>query len=61
MKKVGAQSIQLENKVYILDTASIVGPKESEGPLCEYFDLCLDDLFTAIETLIEILIYHRIT
>lgn len=45
MKKVGAQSIQLENKVYILDTASIVGPKESEGPLCEYFDLCLDDEF----------------
>ena len=50
MKKVGSQSIQLDNKVYILSSASIVGPKESEGPLCEYFDLCLDDEFWGEKT-----------
>lgn len=50
MKKVGSQTIQLENKVYILSTASIVGPKESEGPLAKYFDLCLDDEFWGEKT-----------
>ena len=50
MKKVGSQTIQLENKVYILSTASIVGPKESEGPLAIYFDLCLDDEFWGEKT-----------
>lgn len=50
MKKIGSQSIQLEKKVYILSTASIVGPKESNGPLCEYFDLCLDDEFWGEKT-----------
>lgn len=50
MKKIGSQSIQLENKVYILSTASIVGPKESDGPLAKYFDLCLDDEFWGEKT-----------
>ena len=50
MKKIGSQSIQLENKVYILSTASIVGPKESNGPLAKYFDLCLDDEFWGEKT-----------
>lgn len=50
MKKVGSQTIQLENKVYILSAAAIVGPKESEGPLAKYFDLCLDDEFWGEKT-----------
>lgn len=50
MKKIGSQTIQLENKVYILSSASIVGPKESEGPLAKHFDLCLDDEFWGEKT-----------
>ena len=45
MKKIGSQTIQIDGNVYILSSAAIVGPKESEGPLSEYFDLCLDDEF----------------
>ncbi len=42
----GKSSIKLENKVYILDSASIVGKKEGEGPLGNLFDLVgTDDLF----------------
>lgn len=29
----------------ILQTATIVGPKEAEGPLAKYFDQCLEDEF----------------
>lgn len=50
MKKIGSQSIQIEKKVYILNTATIVGPKESEGPLHKYFDLCLNDEFWGEKT-----------
>lgn len=50
MKKVGSQTIQIDNNVYVLSSASIVGPKESEGPLREYFDLCLDDEFWGEKT-----------
>ncbi len=43
---VGKASIQLENKVYILNSASIVGKKEGEGPLGDLFDMVgEDDLF----------------
>ena len=45
MKKVGSQSYILENKVNIAATASIVGPKEKQGPLHQYFDQCLEDEF----------------
>ncbi len=42
----GKSSIKLENKVFILDSASIVGKKEGEGPLGNLFDLVgTDDLF----------------
>lgn len=43
MKKIGKQSIQFDNPPTILETASIVGPKESDGPLAKYFDQCLED------------------
>ena len=45
MKKVGIQSYVLQNPVNINSTATIVGPKEKDGPLSSYFDKCLDDEF----------------
>lgn len=43
---VGKSSVQLENKVYILNSASIVGKKEGEGPLGDLFDMVGEnDLF----------------
>ena len=45
MKKIGKQSYKLQNPVTILSTASIVGPKEGQGPLCKYFDQFLEDEF----------------
>lgn len=41
--KIGKQTILLENKPKILKTASVVGPKESEGPINIYFDKKIDD------------------
>ncbi len=45
MKKIGSHTIKFDTPSTILSTASIVGPKESEGPLAKYFDKCLDDEF----------------
>ena len=45
MKKKGNQSYILNTPVNILETASIVGPKEKEGPLHQFFDKCLDNEF----------------
>ena len=42
-KHIGKQSAIFENDIYILETASTVGPKEGEGPLRNYFDVILDD------------------
>lgn len=50
MKKVGNQSYILDNPVTISNTASIVGKKESDGPLAKYFDVCLDDEFYGEKT-----------
>ena len=50
MKKIGSQSIKFDNKISILETASIVGPKEAEGPMAEYFDKCLEDEFWGEKT-----------
>jgi stage V sporulation protein AD len=45
-KKVGVQSIKFKNPPLILSTATIVGKKEGEGPLKDYFDSILtDDLY----------------
>ena len=43
MQKLGKQTIKFDNPPTILDTACIVGPKESDGPLAQYFDQCLTD------------------
>ena len=36
-KKIGKQTIKLENPPKIISTYSIVGPKEGEGPLGEIY------------------------
>ena len=50
MKKVGNQTYMLDHPVTILETSSIVGKKESDGPLAKYFDVCLDDEFYGEKT-----------
>lgn len=45
MHKIGKQTIAFDTKPTIVTTASIVGPKEKDGPLSKYFDKCLDDEF----------------
>lgn len=45
MEKLGLQTIKFNHPPTILDTACIVGPKESEGPLSKYFDKGLEDEF----------------
>ncbi len=43
--KIGKQTIKLENTPKILQTSSMVGPKEKQGPLSIYFDLDTKDIF----------------
>ena len=50
MKKVGKQSIIFDTPPTILETASIVGPKEMNGPLAQYFDKTLEDEFWGEES-----------
>ena len=50
MKKIGNQTIIFNTPPYILETSSIVGPKEAEGPLAKYFDQCLEDEFWGEKT-----------
>ena len=40
MQKNGKQTIKFEHPPTIVDCATIVGPKESDGPLAKYFDKC---------------------
>ncbi|GIM28111.1 stage V sporulation protein AD [Clostridium polyendosporum] len=42
-KRIGKQTVKLQNPPKIITTTSIVGPKEGDGPLGEYFDLILKD------------------
>jgi len=50
LQKLGKQTIKFDNPPTILDCASIVGPKESEGPLEKYFDITLEDEFWGEKT-----------
>ena len=50
MTKIGLQTIKFYSAPYILETSSIVGPKEAEGPLAKYFDQCLEDEFWGEKT-----------
>lgn len=45
MKKLGKQTFKLANPVTIAEAATIVGPKEADGPLAKYFDKCIEDEF----------------
>lgn len=46
VKKIGAQTVQFDNPPILLASGSVVGPKEGEGPLRDYFDIVLsDDLY----------------
>lgn len=42
-KRLGKQSICFENPPSILETATVVGKKEGEGPLAKYFDTVVED------------------
>ena len=42
-KRKGLQTIEILNPPSIIETFSIVGPKEGEGPLNTYFDEILED------------------
>ena len=50
MQKLGSQTIKFDNPINILETASIVGPKEADGPIAQYFDKCLEDEFWGEKT-----------
>ncbi|MGE5654082.1 MAG: stage V sporulation protein AD [Bacillota bacterium] len=43
-KRIGKQTIRLQNSPSILATATVVGPKEGQGPLGEQFDLVEKDM-----------------
>jgi len=45
LEKIGKQTLHLTNPPTITEVASIVGPKEFDGPLAGYFDQCLEDEF----------------
>ncbi|MCI9016610.1 MAG: stage V sporulation protein AD [Clostridia bacterium] len=45
MQKIGKQTVKFDAPPTILQTASIVGPKEADGPLAKFFDQCLEDEF----------------
>ena len=48
--KIGKHSIKFENSPVILETGSAVGPKEKEGPLSEFFDTSVDDVYFGEKT-----------
>ena len=50
MEKIGKQTIRFDNPPTISECASIVGPKEGQGPLAKYFDQCLTDEFWGEKT-----------
>lgn len=43
--KIGKQTIIFENMPVILETGSAVGPKEKEGPLGDFFDTSVEDVY----------------
>lgn len=50
MEKLGKQTIKFNTPPSIVECASIVGPKEAEGPLAKYFDQTLEDEFWGEKT-----------
>lgn len=48
--KCGKQSVKLPHPVYIHSSASVVGKKEGEGRLKDYFDMISDDDYFGMES-----------
>ena len=48
--KVGKQSILFENNPAILEVGCAVGPKEKQGPLSQFFDITVDDVYWGEKT-----------
>lgn len=48
--KIGKQTLKLENTPKLLETSSSVGPKEADGPLGNYFDIKVNDIFFGEKT-----------
>lgn len=45
-KRIGSRTVELQNSPTIISAACVVGQKEGQGPLKDYFDLIIeDDLF----------------
>ncbi len=42
-KRIGNRTVKLTNNPTIIEATSIVGPKEAEGPLKDYFDIIIED------------------
>ncbi|WP_283682611.1 stage V sporulation protein AD [Parablautia sp. Marseille-Q6255] len=49
-QQAGQQSIEFQEAPHIISSASVVGPKEGEGPLGEWFDLVAPDAGLGEET-----------
>ncbi|SNX55395.1 stage V sporulation protein AD [Thermoanaerobacterium sp. RBIITD] len=43
LKRIGSQTVKFVNPPTILSSGTIVGPKEGQGPLKDYFDMILTD------------------
>lgn len=43
IKKIGSQTVKFANPPSIISSGTIVGPKEGQGPLKDYFDMILTD------------------
>ena len=50
MEKLGKQTIKFNSPPTIVECASIVGPKEADGPLAKFFDQTLEDEFWGEKT-----------
>jgi len=49
-KKIGRQTVRFDKAPVILDTATVVGPKEGEGPLADTFDMVVEDMYYGEKT-----------
>ena len=49
-RRIGLQTVEIESKPRIIGTYNIVGPKEGQGPLKEYFDKILEDDLNGTES-----------
>ena len=50
MKRLGNQTVAVNTNVFITSTSSVVGKKEGEGPLAQYFDYILEDEYWGEKT-----------